>query len=331
MANQFGTHFAPQLSSAYYQDEQWSSATLEAVDALQMHPASHVLHYASTCFEGLKAYRRKDGTVHIFRLEKHIARLLNSAAYLYLPTPSADLLRELIVSVVKTQKEHIPEFPGALYLRPTLIGLDPNIGNAGKPAHQAMLYVLASPVGNYFGGSEKTLRILVDDENMRTTPTFGQVKTGGNYAAALQHISRARIEHQCDQVLFCPDGDVQETGAANFFLIKDNTLITKPLDGSILPGITRDSLLHIGQSLGYTIEERPLTVTELLESAARSECALSGTAAVLTCVSELVYQGQAYTVGSGEVGEHTQRLRAALSKIQSGEDTALSDWLTVID
>lgn len=327
MSTPFGSQFAPQISISHYQDGQWSTPALQSSESLALHPASHVLHYSSSCFEGLKAYRRNDGGVHIFRLNMHIKRLQNSARLLHLPVADADFLQEMFVSVVREQLDLVPEFPSTLYLRPTLIGLDENIGSAGKASGGAMLYVLASPVGDYFSGGEKTLRLLVDDQNMRTTPTFGQAKTGGNYAAALRFIAQARAEHQCDQVLFCPGGDVQETGAANFFLIKGNTLITKPLDGSILPGVTRDSLLHLGQGLGYNIEERNFTVSELLDSAGNAECALSGTAAVLTSVGELVHNGKTYQVGDGGVGQHTQRLRAALSDIQSDSGNAPEGWL----
>lgn len=320
MTTPFGSQFAPQISISHYRDGQWSTPALQSAESLMLHPASHVLHYSSSCFEGLKAYRRSDGGVHIFRLDMHIKRLQNSARLLHLPVADTDFLEEMFVSVVREQLDLVPEFPSSLYLRPTLIGLDENIGSAGKASGDAMLYVLASPVGDYFSGGEKTLRILVDDQNMRTTPNFGQAKTGGNYAAALRFIAAARAEYNCDQVLFCPNGDVQETGAANFFLIKDNNLITKPLDGSILPGVTRDSLLHLGQKLGYQVEERDFTVQELLDSSPQAECALSGTAAVLSPVGQLVHDGKTYQVGNGEVGEHTQRLRSALSEVQAGNN-----------
>lgn len=305
---------------------------MQPSESLSLHPASHVLHYSSSCFEGLKAYRRADGGVHIFRLDMHIQRLRNSAQLLMLPVPDEALLTELIETVVREQLDQVPDFPGSLYLRPTMLGLDENVGSAGKPSGAAVLFVLASPVGDYFtSGGERGLRLLVDDQNMRTTPKFGQAKTGGNYAAALRFIASAKAEHNCDQVLFCPNGDVQETGAANFFLIKDNTLITKPLDGSILPGVTRDSLLHLGSHLGYQIQERNFTVQELLKSAANAECALSGTAAVLTAVGELVHDGQTYPVGDSGVGEHTRRLRTTLLDVQAGRTKAPSGWLLKLE
>lgn len=330
MTEAFGSVFAPLMSICHRRDGQWSPVQMQPSGSLTLHPASHALHYSSSCFEGLKAYRRSDGGVHLYRLDMHIRRMQNSARLLMLPVPGGDLLIEMIETVVQQQLDQVPDFPGSLYLRPTMLGLDENVGSAGKPSATAVLYVLASPVGDYFGGGDKTLRLLVDDKNMRTTPKFGQAKTGGNYAAALRFIAGARAEHNCDQVLFCPNGDVQETGAANFFLIKDGTLITKPLDGSILPGVTRDSLLHFGRAQGYRIEERNYTVSELLDAVSDAECCLSGTAAVLTAVGELVHEGKTYRVGDGKPGPHTQRLRRALSDIQIGNNPDYQDWLRPI-
>ncbi len=327
MTAPFGTKFAPLISVSHYADGHWSTAQLQPAESLPLHPASHVLHYSSSCFEGLKAYRGSTGEVHIYRLDMHIQRMQNSARLLHLPQPDTALLETLMLSVVSQQLDLVPAFPGSLYLRPTLIGIDEMIGSAGKASGSAILYVLASPVGDYFGGSEKTLRLLIDDQNMRTTPSFGEAKTGGNYAAALRFIAQAKAEHNCDQVLFCPNSNVQETGAANFFLINGNSLITKPLDGSILPGVTRDSLLTLARELGYTIEERDFTVDELLDSTADSECVLSGTAAVLTSVSELVHNDTTYQVGNGHVGPHTQKLRQALTDIQAGKNQNYSHWL----
>ena len=322
----FGSEFSAKYIVAHFRNGVWETPRMLATEAMPIHPASHVLHYASECFEGLKAYRNAAGGQHIFRLDKHIARMRNSAEQLCLPVPETDFLEAMITTVVRENQSDIPEFPGSLYLRPTMIGLDENIGNAGSPTQSAVLYVLTSPVGDYFTAGSKGLRLLVDDQAMRTTPNFGQVKTGGNYAMALQHIKRAKAEYQCDQVLFCPGGDVQETGAANFFLIKDKTLITKPLDGSILPGVTRDSLLSLAESIGYKTEVRDFSVEELLSSCGEGECALSGTAAVLTPVAELVHNGKTYSVGNGST-EQTQNLRQVLLDVQSGVSEENSDWL----
>ncbi|MBU1188299.1 MAG: branched-chain amino acid aminotransferase [Gammaproteobacteria bacterium] len=323
----FGSQFAPSVMRADHVDGRWSEPMSVASDQLVLHPASHVLHYASSCFEGLKAFRGASGGAHLFRPDMHIQRLQNSARYLCLPVPDADMVMAMLRQVVSEHENLLPEYPGALYLRPLLFASDINIGSAGHASSNAILLVMASPVGDYFGGQDKTLRLFVETEHARTTPDFGQVKTGGNYAAALQHVLRARREQACDQVLFCPNDDVQETGAANFFLLHDRTLITKHLDGSILPGVTRDSLLQVAADLGLQVEQRALSVAELLEKAPEGEAFLSGTAAVITAVGELVSHGDTIVVGNGGVGGQTRSLRETLVQIQSGCSDAHRAWL----
>jgi branched-chain amino acid aminotransferase len=176
----------------------------------------------------------------------------------------------------------------------------------------------------------KPLRILVDDVNTRSAAQMGMVKTGGNYAAALGPTLAARAKHQVDQVLFCPGGEVQETGAANFFLIRQGELLTRSLDSTFLHGVTRDSLLTMGRDMGYAVSERVFTVKEMLEWVRSGEAALSGTAAVLAGVGTLIYQGTEYKVGSGEVGPLTRALRAQLVAIQQGEVADRHGWLEKI-
>jgi len=323
----FGSQFAPIVLRADYIDGHWGEVHAVASDELVLHPASHVLHYASSCFEGLKAFRSAGGGAHLFRPDMHIQRLQNSARHLCLPVPAPEMVMAMLKQVTAEHLELLPEFPGALYLRPLLFASDINIGSAGHASSNAILLVMASPVGDYFGGQDKTLRLMLETEHARTTPDFGQVKTGGNYAAALQHVLRARREHDCDQVLFCPGGDVQETGAANFFLLHDNTLISKHLDGSILPGVTRDSLLQVAADLGLQVEQRTLSVDELQDKAATGEAFLSGTAAVVTAVGELVRDGEIIVVGNGGVGGSTRKLRETLVRIQSGCSDEHREWL----
>ena len=143
------------MGICHYHDRDWTSPELVPLEPLALHPASHVLHYASTCFEGLKAYRWDDGSVHIFRLDKHIQRMRASAGFLYLPVPGPELLHTIICQTVAAARNEIPEFPGALYLRPALIGTEPNIGAAAKASAEATLFVLASPVGDYFEGGQR--------------------------------------------------------------------------------------------------------------------------------------------------------------------------------
>lgn len=325
----FGSVLTQTMSITWFRDGQWAPERLEPTAPLAMHPAAHVLHYGSSCFEGFKAYRRADGGVHLFRLDRHIERLRQSAELLVLPPPDAEQVRRMVLALVDRCRGDVPEAPGSLYLRPVLFGTLPNIGAAGVPSSEACLVVLASPVWDYFAGGMKPLRIYVEP-NARTAPQFGRVKTGGNYAAALGPTLAARRDYQADQVLFCPDGAVQETGAANFLLIRDRHILTRSLDATFLHGVTRDSTLTLARDLGYTVSERVFDIEEMLQWITDGEAVLSGTAAVLAGVGTLIYDGREYRVGSGDVGPQTRALRAALMALQRGEAPDKFGWLTLV-
>jgi branched-chain amino acid aminotransferase len=323
----FGTLLTSHMAAATYSQGRWSASEIKPVAPIELSPAAHVLHYSSTCFEGFKAFRRADGSVHIFRMDRHIERMRQSARQLALPEPDAAQLTDMVRAVINRCRDAVPEAPGALYLRPILFGTTANIGAAATPASEATLLVLASPVWDYFSGGMKPLRILVDDENTRSAAQMGMVKTGGNYAAALGPTLRARAQYQVDQVLFCPGGQVQETGASNFVLIRDRELLTRSLDSTFLHGVTRDSLLTIARDLGYKVGERAFDVQEMLGWVKAGEAALSGTAAVLAGVGTLIYRGKEYPVAGGEVGPLTRALRAQLIAVQQGETADRHGWL----
>ncbi len=327
----FGSVLAPQMPISRYANGQWSPPTLIGLNDFTLHPGAHALHYGSACFEGLKAYRWPDDSLVIFRADRHVERLRQSAGTLRLPPPDSDMLTGMMVDAVRAAAELVPPAPGSLYLRPVLIGTDENIGAAGAPSRYACLYVLASPVGDYFSGGARALRLLVESEVPRTTPQFGRVKTGANYAAVLGLTLNAKEKWNVDQVLFSPGGDVQETGASNFVMIDDTTLVTKPLGDSFLHGVTRDSVLQIARDLGYQVEERDITVDELLEWTKHGEAALSGTAAVLAGVGTLIYQDAEFCLSGGSTGPNTQRLRKALVDIQQGATCEKRGWLTSVD
>lgn len=327
----FGTVFADQMTLAHYRNGAWGPINLQEMGPLSFSPATHVFHYSSTCFEGLKAHRFQDGSIHFFRLDKHIKRMQNSAAMMCLPIPEADMLEQMIRQGVEANREWVPDTPGSLYVRPTLIGTMPNIGAAATPSNEAMLFVIFSPVGDYFSGGMRPLRILLEDTKMRTSPDTGMIKTGANYAASLRLIDEARKNYGVDQVLFAPGNDVQETGAANFLLINDKEIVTKSLDATFLHGVTRASLLELAADLGYQVSERHISVDEVLEWAKTGEAALSGTAAVLAGIGTFIYQGKAYQVGQGSLGPNTLKLREALVGIQSGKQTDRHGWMSSLD
>ena len=323
----FGTVLTSHMAAATYRDGRWSESELKPVGPIELSPAAHVLHYASTCFEGFKAFRHADGSIYTFRMDRHIQRMRQSARQLVLPEPDAVQLADMVRAVINRCRDAVPEAPGALYLRPILFGTTANIGAASIPAADASLIVLASPVWDYFAGGAKPLRILVDDENTRSTAQMGMVKTGGNYAAALGPTLAARAKYKIDQVLFCPGGQVQETGASNFVLIRQGELLTRGLDTTFLHGVTRDSLLMLARDLGYQVSERSFDVQEMLEWVKTGEAVLSGTAAVLAGVGTLIYRGTEHRVATGEVGPLTTSLRAQLVAIQQGEALDRHGWL----
>ena len=322
----FGTVLTDHMSVAHFKDGHWSEAQLTPTAPIPMHPAAHVLHYSSTCFEGFKAYRWRDGSVHVFRMDRHIERMRQSARLLTMPEPNAEQLAGMVISVIDRCRDQVPEPPGALYLRPLLFGTMPNIGAASTPTSEASLIVLASPVWDYFSGGMKPLRIYIEDKANRTASHLGMVKTGGNYAAAMGPTLAARDKYKVDQVLFCPGGSVQETGAANFLLIREGHIVTRSLDSTFLHGVTRESLLTMTRDMGFRVEERVFDVAEMLEWVKTGEAALSGTAAVLAGIGTLVHRDGEHRVGSGEVGPVTQRLRSALVAIQTGEAPDRHGW-----
>jgi branched-chain amino acid aminotransferase len=327
----FGTVFVPEMAISWF-DGEWGTPEIVPCDSLNLHPGAHVLHYSSTCFEGLKAFRHDDDSIHVFRMDRNVERLAQSSELLALPELDKAMTSEMILDVLKRYAQDVPHTPGSMYIRPTHIGTEPAIGKAAAPSVTSCLYILLSPVGDYFSGGNPTLKVLLEEDLMRCAPHMGVIKSGGNYASALGPTLKAKRDLGVDQVLFCPNGDVQETGAANFLLIDGDTIITKALDATFLHGITRDSVLTIARDMGMNVEERQLTIDELLERIAHPGCeaALSGTAAVLTSVGTLIRNGKEHTVGNGQPGPITARLRTALNDIQWGKAEDKFGWLTSI-
>ncbi|HXQ31861.1 MAG TPA: branched-chain amino acid aminotransferase [Steroidobacteraceae bacterium] len=324
----FGSILTDVMAIAWFHRGEWRPHTLKAVGPIEIHPAAHALHYGSECFEGFKAYKWADGSVHVFRMDRHIERLRQSARALVLPEPDAGQVAQMVTEVIDRCRSAVPDAPGALYLRPLLFGTMANIGAASTPTDEACLVVLASPVWDYFAGGARPLRIYLEEHATRCASRLGVVKTGGNYAAALGPTLAARAQHKADQVLFCPGGEVQETGAANFLAIRDGEILTRGLDSTFLHGVTRDSLLRMAPDLGFKVDERIFTIAELLAWVTTGEAALSGTAAVLSGVGTLIRGREEFRVGSGAIGPNTQTLRAALLAIQHGTAPDRHGWLT---
>lgn len=330
MANaEFGTVFFDEITMATFDGEAWSETSFVSSDSLPLHPSTHVLHYSSTCFEGMKAFKTEDGKINVFRIEDHVKRMQNSARALYLPVPNAEQLTAMILDLLDKYRDEVPNFPGAAYIRPTLMGTDHSIGRAASPSETAMLFVLISPVGDYFTPGAQ-MRVLLNTTDLRCAPHFGSVKSGGNYASALSLVMQAKEKYGTQQVIFAPNGDVQETAAANCLLINDNEVLTKGLSNEFLPGITRDSILQIAQSMGYSITERDISADELMEWVETGEIALSGTAAVIAPVTEVVYNEKIHEVKACKTAENSMKIRKALNDIQCGKAEDIFGWVTSI-
>ncbi|MGF1599036.1 MAG: branched-chain-amino-acid transaminase [Acidimicrobiales bacterium] len=302
----------------------------QPLENFSLHPGTHVFHYASACFEGLKAHRQIDGSLAIFRLDDHVARMLQSIERLSMPAPEGSLLRTMIIDAVEANASFTPDPPGSLYIRPTLIGTLLNIGAAAAPSNTAILYVINSPVGDYFAGGIRPLSIYVETTIPRTTPQFGAVKSGANYVMALGPTLEAKAKYGADQVLFATGGDLTETGASNFFLVDEERLITRNLDESFLHGVTRASVITIAAEMGYEVEERHVPLDELRSWVVEGEAFLSGTAAVLAPVGTITIAGETLQVGDGQPGPNTIRFRDALTDIQLGKAPDTHGWLTKV-
>jgi branched-chain amino acid aminotransferase len=327
----FGSLFADKMTVATMRDGDYQySGEAVPLENFSLHPGTHVLHYASSCFEGLKAHRQIDGSLAIFRVDDHVARMLQSIERLQMPAPPAELVRTMIIDAVEANAAATPDPPGSLYIRPTLIGTLLNIGAAAAPSDSALLYVINSPVGDYFAGGIRPLSIYIETVIPRTTPQFGMVKSGANYVMALGPTLDAKRHYGADQVLFATGDDLTETGASNFFLVDDERIVTRHLDESFLHGVTRASVIEIAADLGYEVEERSIPLEELKGWVGEGEAFLSGTAAVLAPVGTIHVMGEELLVLDGQPGANTLRLREALTDIQLGKAPDRHGWITKV-
>jgi len=330
----FGRVFTDHMVSVRWgKDIGWHDARLGPYAPLVMDPATVVLHYAQEVFEGLKAYRQPDGGVALFRPDRNAARMARSCRRMALPEPPEDLFVQAVELLVRTDQAWVPDAEGAsLYLRPFVIADE--VGLGVRPTDSARFLVIASPAGNYFSGPLRPVSLWLSQEYSRAAPGgTGAAKAGGNYAASLVAQSEA-IENGCDQVVFLDAVEsrwVEELGGMNlFFVLEDGTLVTPSLTGTILEGITRDSILTLARDLGMRVEERRVDVDEWRKGAADGsvvEVFAVGTAAVVTPVGALRWPGGEAVAGDGTPGPVTQQLRSALLDLQYGRADDPHGWL----
>lgn len=334
----FGRVFTDHMAMVRYSDaEGWHDARIEPRRTLEIDPASSVLHYAQEIFEGLKAYRQADGGTALFRPEANARRFRASARRLAMPELPEELFVRSLEALVAVDRDWTPDgADGALYLRPFMIASEVFLGV--KPAAEYLYMVIASSAGSYWKGGAKAVSLWVTREFTRAAPGgTGAAKCGGNYAASLLAQKEA-IRQGCDQVVFLDAIErrwVEELGGMNiFFVHADSSLRTPPLTGTILAGITRDSLLTLARDMGLDVREEPYAIDRWradAESGALVEAFACGTAAVVTPIREVREGGGAFTIGNGGEGPLTARLHAQLAAIQRGQAPDPHGWRYRLD
>ncbi len=317
---------------ANYKDGAWDEGGLVDDPTITMSECACVLQYAQTCFEGIKAYTTEDGRIVTFRPDLNAKRMADSARRLQMPVFPEDRFVEAVVETVKANRAYVPPFgSGAtLYIRPFMFGIDSIIGV--KPATEYQFRIFTTPVGPYFKGGAKPITIRVSDVDRAAPHGTGDIKAGLNYAMSLYNIVDAH-QQGFDENLYLDPGTrtyVEETGGANFvFITKDGKFVT-PKSGSILPSVTRRSLMVVAKDyLGMEVEERPVRKDELKDFA---ECGLCGTAAVISPVGKIVDHGEEICLPSGmeDMGPVTKKLYDTLTGIQMGRIKAPEGWIKEI-
>ncbi|MEX3960453.1 branched-chain amino acid aminotransferase [Trinickia sp. EG282A] len=330
----FGRVFTDHMVTIRYSEGRgWYDAKVVAHGPFSFDPATLVLHYAQEIFEGMKAYRLPDGGAALFRPDANARRFRHSAERLAMPALPEQLFVDSVRELVRVDREWIPRTDGsALYLRPFMIATEAVLGM--KPSPEYWYCVVATPVGSYFKGGASAVTLWVSENYTRAAPGgTGDAKCGGNYAASLAAQAEA-IREGCDQVVFLDAVErrwVEELGGMNvFFVFADGSIQTPPLTGTILPGITRASLITLARDLGLTVREEPYAIDEWQADAQRGklvEAFACGTAAVVTPIGKVKGRTHEFTIGDGNLGLVTARLKSALLDIQNGRAPDHYGWL----
>ncbi|MGU7776187.1 branched-chain amino acid aminotransferase [Burkholderia sp. MR1-5-21] len=330
----FGRVFTDHMATIRYsEDRGWHDANIGPRGPFSLDPATLVLHYAQEIFEGMKAYRLPDGGATLFRPDANARRFRNSAERLAMPLLPEKLFVDSVRELVRIDRDWIPSAEGsALYLRPFMIATEAVLGM--KPSPEYLYCVVATPVGGYFKGGASAVTLWVSENYTRAAPGgTGDAKCGGNYAASLAAQAEA-LREGCDQVVFLDAVErrwVEELGGMNvFFVFEDGSIQTPPLTGTILPGITRASLITLARDLGITVREEPYAIDQWQADAKSGrlvEAFACGTAAVVTSIGKVKGRNHEFTIGDGNGGPVTARLKTALLDIQNGRAPDHHGWL----
>jgi branched-chain amino acid aminotransferase len=333
----FGKYFTDRMLLVEWKANQgWFDARIKPYAPFVLDPSCTVFHYAQEIFEGLKAYKWADGRVALFRPEMNARRFNHSADRLCMPDLPEELFLDGIKKLVSLERDWIPTADGtSLYIRPTMIAVEPVLGV--HPSNHYYFYAILSPVGAYYSAGFNPVNILVEDHYVRAVPGgTGEAKTGGNYASSLKAGLEAK-KKGFDQVLWLDGRErryIEEVGAMNMFFAYGTHIVTAPLTGSILSGVTRDSVLKLAPTLGFTVEERQIDINDLMadiRSGKVTEAFGSGTAAVITPVGKLCYKEECLQLTGGKVGGITQKLYDTLTGIQTGKLKDEFGWVRFVE
>jgi len=330
----FGKQFTDRMFVMQYDTGQgWHSARIQPYAPFTLDPAAMVLHYSQEIFEGLKAFRRADGSIALFRPTDNITRFNRSAHRMCMPEVDEKFFLEALLKLIRLEADWVPHSEGtSLYIRPTMIATEAMLGV--RPADQYLCYIILCPVGAYYKGGIAPVKIWISDHYVRAAEGgTGEAKTGGNYAASLYAAREAALKG-FDQVLWLDAKEkryVEEVGSMNMLFLYDGKIITSPLHGTVLDGITRRSTLTLLAEMGYEIEERALTVDEVMEGAESGrlqEAFGTGTAVVISPVGAFCYQDRCVTLGDGQPGQLTMKLYEMLTSLQYGRRPDSHNWIT---
>lgn len=332
----FGKIFTDHMLVARYEEGRgWHDPRIVPYGPFQLDPAAAVLHYGQEIFEGMKAYRGRDGKVRLFRPEENCRRMAEGCERLCIPSVPPDDMRRWVTELVEVEQSWVPRAPGtALYIRPTIVATEPFLGV--RPSRSYLFFIILSPVGAYYAEGLDPVKIWVEPKYIRAAKGgLGAVKAGANYAASLLASEEAKKKGYA-QVLWLDANEhrwFEEVGTMNLFLRIGEEVVTPPLGGSILAGITRDTTLRLLQEWGVPTVERPVSIEEVREAASRGELHEvfgTGTAAVVSPVKELFFKGETLRVGDGEMGEISRRLYETITGIQYGELPDERGWTVPI-
>ena len=330
----FGQIFTDHMFLMNYEEGKgWFNPRIVPYGNFAMDPASMVLHYGQAIFEGTKAYRRADGEIQLFRPEANMARMSNSAERMAMPRLDEAMALEGLKKLIDIEKDWVPHQDGtSLYIRPTMISMDVALGVHASKTY--LFYIILSPVGAYYKEGLKPVGIYVEDSYVRAVRGgVGFTKCAGNYAASILAGEIAKTKGYA-QVLWLDGVEqryIEEVGAMNMMFAYGNKIVTPMLNGSILPGITRASVLHLAQQLGLEVEEKRIAIDEIFADIKSGKCTEAfgtGTAAVISPVGELCWNNEKLTVGDGNIGPVAQKLYDTLTGIQYGRLADENGWIT---